>query len=584
MADEIVAKIKDAVDIVELIGDFVRLERKGRNYSGLCPFHDEKTPSFMVSPERGTWHCFGCGKGGDVFSFVMEKEGLSFPEALEYLARRAGIDLPRRRGRSQSVDLYSVMEQAAGFFRAELKSAAGAVGKGYLARRNLTMADADRFELGWAPASWRSLNDALRRQGVTQDQLLKCGLVIQGEKGCYDRFRGRVIFPIRNVSGRPVAFGGRIVDGEGAKYLNSPEGPLYNKKDNLYLLDRAKNAIREKGRSILVEGYMDAVRLHMHGRTETVASLGTALTEEQASLLKRFADKCYICYDADTAGQNATLRGMYVLQRAGLQVYVVRFPGGKDPDEMLQSQDGDAMFDRAVEEAQPLVLHHISLYRAAAQTEGGAKAAEDLLGSLAQLSAVELAPHMQELGHALGLPDYQLASELHRLRRGRSIGTAGKKQSGAARSLADAEILSADITDTVSRPVDPAEAALMSLLWSSASLRSTSPERETVGLFSDDRLQTVAAALLRGVAPSELERQWLEIGDSFSMAALAKGAAFCDTLPGSEAERWSALCAVLTRKNRQTRYDALKDRLYRGEATPEELTEYARLAALLKRS
>ncbi|MGI6075370.1 MAG: DNA primase [Pyramidobacter sp.] len=585
MSDEIVAKIKDAIDIVELIGDSVRLERKGRNYSGLCPFHDEKTPSFMVSPERGTWHCFGCGKGGDAFSFVMEKEGLSFPEALEYLARRAGIELPRRRGRSQSVDLYSVMEQAVGFFRTELKSAAGAVGKGYLARRNLTMADADRFELGWAPASWRALNDALRRQGVTQDQLLKCGLVIQGEKGCYDRFRGRVIFPIRNVSGRPVAFGGRIVDGEGAKYLNSPEGPLYNKKNNLYLLDRAKNAIRERGRSILVEGYMDAIRLHMHGRGETVASLGTALTEEQASLLKRFADKCYICYDSDTAGQNATLRGMYVLQRAGLQVYVVRFPGGKDPDEMLQSQGGDALFDKALEKAQPLVLHHISLYRAAAETEGGAKAAEDLLTSLAQLSAVELAPYMQELGHALGLPDYQLASELHRLRRGRRLHVREVGENATSSGFSDAETLLTDVSDVdASRPADPAEAALASLLWSSSALRSTSPEQETVALFADDRLQTLAAALLRGVEPSELEQRWLEIGDSFPMAALAKGAAFCDTLSGSEAEKWTALRAALTRRNCQARYDALKNLLYRGEATPEELTEYARLATALKRS
>lgn len=313
------------------------------------------------------------------------------------------------------------MEMAVDFYRAELKGAAGAVGKGYLSRRSMSVQDADAFELGWSPSAWRALNDALRREGVTQEQLLKCGLVIQGEKGCYDRFRGRVIFPIRNVSGRAIALGGRIVDGEGAKYLNSPEGPLYNKKENLYLLDKAKNAIREKGRSILVEGYMDAIRLHMHGHRETVASLGTSLTEEQALLLKRFSDKCYICYDSDTAGQNATLRGMYILQRAGLQVFVVLFPGGKDPDEMLQSEGGEQLFNEAVENARPLVLHHIGLFKAAAEKDGQAKAAEELLEGMAQLTAVELAPYMQEIAHAVGLPDYQLASELNRLRRGRRL-------------------------------------------------------------------------------------------------------------------------------------------------------------------
>lgn len=575
MSDEIVTKIKEAVDIVELIGDSVRLEKKGRNYSGLCPFHDEKTPSFMVSPERGTWHCFGCGKGGDVFSFVMEKEGLTFPEALEYLARRAGIELPRRRGHRESTDLYTVMEMAVSFYRNELKGPAGAVGKGYLARRNMTMADADVFELGWSPASWRALNDALRRQGVTQEQLLKCGLVIQGEKGCYDRFRGRVMFPIRNVSGRAIALGGRIVDGEGAKYLNSPEGPLYNKKDNLYLLDRAKNTIREKGYSILVEGYMDAIRLHMHGHRETVASLGTSLTEEQASLLKRFADKCYICYDADTAGQNAILRGMYILQRAGLQVYVVEFPGGKDPDEMLQSEGGDELFSKALKDARPLVLHHISLYLSAAEKGGQVKAAKDLLSSLAQLPAVELAPYMQEIAHALGLPDYQLAAELHRLQRGRAPAAKAENRSD------DAPLPVTDSPDA-GRPVEPAEAALVSLLWNSAGLRASSPQAETVKLLTDERLQTIAAALLTGVSPDELERRWLEIGDRFPLSALARGEAYCDTFSGTDSERWNALCAVLTRRRLQSRYDALKKRMYRGEATPEELTEYARLSVRLK--
>lgn len=412
------------------------------------------------------------------------------------------------------------------------------------------------------------------------DQLLKCGLVSQGDRECYDRFRGRLIFPIRNVSGRAIALGGRIVDGEGAKYLNSPEGPLYAKKENLYLLDKAKAAIREKGRSILVEGYMDAIRLHMHGHAETVASLGTALTEEQASLLKRFADKCYICYDADAAGQNATLRGMYVLQRAGLQVFVVLFPGGKDPDEMLQTEGGGELFEKSLEAAKPLVLYHIGLYRAAAERGGQAKAAEELLEGMAQLSAVELAPYMQEIAHAVGLPDYQLASELNRLRRGRRVSVRADNRFGGEAPIPSEP----DADDEESRrPCEPAEAGLVCLLWNSPDLRSSVSAQEVVRMLLDDRLQNIAAGLLSGVSPGEMERQWLESGETFPMSALSGGAGFCDTLPGGDAEKWKALCEVLTRRARRARYEKLKSLMFKGEATPENLAEYASLAAQLKR-
>ncbi|MDY3868801.1 MAG: DNA primase, partial [Pyramidobacter sp.] len=490
MADEIVERVKNAVDIVEVIGDSVRLVKKGRSYGGLCPFHSEKTPSFSVSPERQTWHCFGCGKGGDVFSFIMEKEGFSFPEALEYLARRAGIDLPRRKAPGQTGDLYSVMEAAVSFYQRELNGNAGAVGRGYLKRRNISPADAELFELGWSPSSWRVLGDELKKEGISQDQLLKCGLVIEGEKGCYDRFRGRVIFPIRNVSGRAIALGGRMVDGEGAKYLNSPEGPLYNKKQNLYLLNKAKSFIREKKRSILVEGYMDAIRLHMHGYSETVASLGTALTEEQSALLKRFSDRCYICYDSDTAGQDATLRGMYVLQRAGLSVFVVQLPAGKDPDELLQLPDGGELFENALADAQPLVMHHISLFKAAARQGGEAKAAIEMLTGMSRLSAVELSPYMQEIAKAVGLPDYQLVSELERLRRGRPAALASDRD--------DERIALPDEPEERSAPCDPGEMSLLYLLWNSKQLRLSASIPEVLGLISDPRLKDAAAAILSG--------------------------------------------------------------------------------------
>ena len=575
MADEIVERVKNAVDIVEVIGDSVRLVKKGRSYGGLCPFHSEKTPSFSVSPERQTWHCFGCGKGGDVFSFVMEKEGFSFPEALEYLARRAGIELPRRKAPGQTGDLYSVMEAAVSFYQRELNGDAGVVGRGYLKRRNISAADAEQFELGWSPSSWRVLGDELKKEGISQDQLLKCGLVIEGEKGCYDRFRGRVIFPIRNVSGRAIALGGRMVDGEGAKYLNSPEGPLYNKKQNLYLLNKAKSTIREKKRSILVEGYMDAIRLHLHGYSETVASLGTALTEEQSALLKRFSDRCYICYDSDTAGQEATLRGMYVLQRAGLSVFVVQLPAGKDPDELLQLPDGGELFENALADAQPLVMHHISLFKAAARQGGEAKAAIEMLTGMSRLSAVELSPYMQEIAKAVGLPDYQLVSELERLRRGRPAALASDRD--------DERIALPDEPEERSAPCDPGEMSLLYLLWNSKQLRLSASIPEVLGLISDPRLKDAAAAILSGQPVQSIERGWLETGQHFPLSALAQGGDYCETLDGTDSDRWKRIVTDLKRREKRALYQQLREKMLRGEASAQDLADYAAIAAELKR-
>ncbi len=569
MADEIVEQVKNSLDIVEVIGDSVGLTRKGRSYWGLCPFHQEKTPSFSVSRERQNWHCFGCGKGGDVFSFVMLREGLSFGEALEQLARRAGIALPARRRGGPSPDLYGLMERALELYRQELASAGGAAAQGYLKRRNISPADAAKFELGWAPPSWDFLIRRMDKEGFSLEMLRKAGLVVDGDRGCYDRFRGRVIFPIRNVSSRAIAFGGRLIDGEGAKYLNSPEGPLYNKKNHLYLLDRAKAAIREKDRSILVEGYMDALRLHLWGYNEAVASLGTALTEEQAALLRRFSARCYICYDSDLAGQAAALRGMYLLQRAGLSVFVVTLPEGKDPDELLQLEGGPSLFERAIEEALPLVRHHIGLYRQGSGQEGSARAADDLLHGLAQLSAVELAPYLQELAQALALPDYQLVEELNRRRN--SVHPRPERSAEGIQAPAERGPY-----------VDQQEAALIYLLWTSRRLRLRSSVPAVVSLFSSEDMRTLAAAVVSGEALSELERRWLEMGDQRPMAVIAAGGVYCETLPGDGEEKWAILCKTLEKKRRRVRYNELRLKMLRGEATAEELQDYLRLAQELK--
>ncbi|HPE65664.1 MAG TPA: DNA primase, partial [Synergistales bacterium] len=323
MRSDDVRRVKDRLDIVEVIGDYVRLKKAGNNFLGLCPFHDEKTPSFNVSPSRQTFHCFGCGQGGDVFSFIMEKENLSFREALETLAERAGVQLSSEGARTlRERSLFDIMERACSHFRSLLEKPEGEHAAAYLARRNLPREAWRNFELGWASPSWDALWKALANEGVSFREAFDAGLVLEGKNGPYDRFRGRIIFPVRDISGRLLAFGGRLLDGEGAKYINSPEGVLYSKRRSLYLLNRAKEAARSKDRLILVEGYMDAIRLHLNGFEETAASLGTSLTEEQALLIRRLTDRCFICYDSDIAGQEASIRGMYVLQKAGLDVRV----------------------------------------------------------------------------------------------------------------------------------------------------------------------------------------------------------------------------------------------------------------------
>ena len=576
MQNDDVRRVKERLDILEVIGDRVRLHRAGRGYLGLCPFHDEKTPSFHVSQERQNYHCFGCGRGGDVFTFVMETEGLDFRQALELLADRAGVVLtrsePRRRA---SGNLYEVLELAGKFFSSLLTAPEGAAARAYLARRGLTMNDAARFALGWSANSWDSLSRHLRDAGVTDREALDAGLVLESQRGgVYDRFRGRLTFPIRDVAGRVIAFGGRLVDGEGAKYINSPEGAIYSKRRNLYLLHEARGAIRERGRSILVEGYMDALRLHLNGYAEAVASLGTSLTEEQARLLKRFGDRCYICYDSDTAGQEATLRGMYVLQGLGLDVQVITIPSGKDPDELLSSPRGGELFEEALEKARPLVLQHLAAVQPLLdRPETRRSGVESLFGGLAQLQPSALAPSVPQLAGALGLYPHEFWRELEAFRRGR----------GADRREAPAEGPPGGNVRAPRHPeLDPLEAALCSLLWRREDCRRRHRPEDLLALLSDDRVKEVVLAVLME-SPASLEARWLAIGDRFPPALIAQGDAFCDELEHADADLWDLVLAGLLRRRDEARLRLLDAKMKRRVASLEEMAEMQRLAAELKR-
>lgn len=331
--------------IEEVVGQYVNLKRSGANMFGLCPFHGEKTASFSVAPDKGIYYCFGCHKGGSVINFEMEIEGLSYPDAVRALAKRAGMEVPddeqyQSRYRQQE-RLWALNKDAARFFNSQLYAPTGAEGLAYAQKRGMPKGTLTRFGIGFAPDSWTALTDAMRAKGYTEEELKETGLVSTSQKNgrIYDRFRNRLMFPIIDVRGNVIGFGGRVMDNSTPKYLNSPESMVFNKRKNLFALNIAKKS--KLGYIILVEGYMDAVALHQYGFDCAVASLGTSLTEEHAALLSRYTEQVMLIYDGDEAGQNATKRAIPMLEKAGLQVKVLQMRDAKDPDEYLKKFGAD---------------------------------------------------------------------------------------------------------------------------------------------------------------------------------------------------------------------------------------------------
>ena len=331
--------------IEDVVGQYVALTRKGSNLFGLCPFHGEKTPSFSVNPEKGIYYCFGCHKGGGVVNFIMEIENLSYPDAVRFLAKRAGIEVPEDNlGQSQykkKERLWALCKEAARFFNDQLKTPAAAEARAYVAKRGLSASTVTRFGLGFAPNAWSDLLDAMTAKGYTKQELLEAGLVLKNEKKgtLYDRFRNRLMFPIIDVRGNVIGFGGRVMDDSTPKYLNSPETIIFNKRRNLFAMNIVKKS--KQGFIILTEGYMDAIALHQYGFDCAVASLGTSLTQEHADMLSKYTNEIVLTYDGDAAGQNATARAIPMLEKTGLRVKVLRMQGAKDPDEFLKKYGAD---------------------------------------------------------------------------------------------------------------------------------------------------------------------------------------------------------------------------------------------------
>jgi len=385
ISQDLIDQVRAANDIVDVISDRIQLRKAGRNYRGLCPFHQEKTPSFNVSPERQIYHCFGCGAGGNVISFLMEFDKLSFPEALRELADRAGIVLPSRSGRDADEDpIYEANRVATAYFRKCFAGGAGEAARAYAASRGLRDESVNALEIGYAPPGWDGLIKAAGREGVEPALLEEAGLVIRRDGGgWYDRFRDRLVFPLALPGGRVVGFGGRALGDQEPKYLNSPETRVYHKGRYLYGLAQAKTAIRAAREAVLVEGYMDVASLREAGFVTAVASAGTALTPDQAGVIGKLAEKVFVAYDGDAAGTAAAVKASELLVALGLKVRLVRLPEGADPDSYVRS-GGAAAFRAALESATDFIDFVVAL-RAPRTPEAREAAARTLLETVSRI-------------------------------------------------------------------------------------------------------------------------------------------------------------------------------------------------------
>jgi DNA primase len=532
LAVGIAAEVKSKLSVVDVVGETVQLKKAGTTYKGLCPFHGEKTPSFTVTPARDSWKCFGCGEGGDIFSFVMKRDGTSFPEALKVLAAKAGVELDERTTRedARKKRLRDVLESAIAFYHAVLTgSKVGAAALDYLHDRGFSDETIAKYQLGWAPGGWDTLARQLAsRRDIRGEELVEVGLAQprqSGRGGVYDRFRERVIFPIRDANGSPVGLGGRLLpqdDGtatgmangrglqkdrgdapashrsDGPKYLNSPATPLFDKSRTLYLVDKAKGPIRKSGQAVIVEGYTDALMAHQAGFDNVVASLGTALTPGQVALLTRYAKKIALAYDVDAAGEKAgtfgataleALIGQLAVADTGVEldeVKVVRLPDGKDPDEVVRETPD--LWREEVRTAQPIVDYLIDFHarQVDLKTPGGkARFIDAIAPTLRAIpNPVMRDAYLQAIHARSGIEERSILEVLHR--------RPGPAEHATGRITADAVLASADSlpVEQILQAISPVEQELLSML-----LQAPDQQLRAVDQLGPDQL------------PNELARQ-----------------------------------------------------------------------------
>jgi DNA primase len=548
LAVGVAAEVKNKLSVVDVVGESVQLKKAGTTYKGLCPFHGEKTPSFTVTPARDSWKCFGCGEGGDIFSFVMKRDGLSFPEALKVLATKAGVELDERTSRedARKARLRDVMESAVAFYHAVLTgSKTGAAALDYLRGRGFTDETIAKYQLGWAPGGWDTLTRQLAaKRNVRPEELVEVGLAQPRQSargGVYDRFRERVIFPIRDANGSAVGLGGRVLapaagaDGaagsddrdHGPKYLNSPATPLFDKSRTLYLIDKAKGPIRKSTQAVIVEGYTDALMAHQAGFDNVGASLGTALTPSQVALLTRYAKKIALAYDVDAAGEKAgtfgataleSLIGQLAAADTGVEldeVRVVRLPDGKDPDEVVRETPD--RWREEVRTAQPIVDYLIDFHarQVDLKTPGGkARFIDAIAPTLRAIpNPVMRDAYLQKIHAVSGIEERSVLEILHRR-------PAPGSGAAAGRITADAVLASADAlpVDQILRAITPVEEELLRLLL----LAPDQQPRAADEIGPDQLPSTPARELFRAIVVQRAPDDH-GVRPPFSMSALMAG-------------------------------------------------------------
>ena len=428
-SSDLLEEIRNRCDVVDIISEYVHLKPAGKGFKGLCPFHEEKTPSFMVSPEKQLFHCFGCGEGGNVFNFLMKYEKLSFFEAVKMLAQKSGVPLPVDEEKENILHkkkerLYKLNNLVANYYRECLfRSNQGKKIINYLKKRGINDTSVEKYKLGYAPSGWDALSNFLKKKGYSYEELIKAGLIKKSKiEGKYiDYFRDRIIFPIFNLSGRVIGFGGRVLDDSLPKYINSPETLVYNKGSNLYSLNFAKEDIRKKNYIIIVEGYTDVLITQQYGFNNIAASLGTALTAKQIDLIKRFTNAVLIAYDADSAGNMATLRSLDLLVKAGLEIKVIDLPQGYDPADFLIKK-GSETFQNLINRSLSLIDYKLKLLYSKYSIkiiEGKVKVVKEILPTLNVIgSEVELRAQIKKISEELKLSEEAILIELKRYKRG----------------------------------------------------------------------------------------------------------------------------------------------------------------------
>jgi DNA primase len=446
--EEKIAEVRERAGIVEVISDYISLKKSGANFQGLCPFHGEKTPSFNVNPARGIFHCFGCGVGGNAVTFVMKMEGLSFPEAVKLLAKRVGVEIEDRppsatemRRKDEKEQQLGIVALAAGYYANMLANEpAGEAGRHYLAGRGIDSGLFVPYRLGYAAESWDGLATFLKKRGVAAEQAEKLGLIKRKSSGSgyFDLFRNRLIFTIANVYGQPIGFGGRVLDNSLPKYINSPESPIYLKSEVLFGADLAKQSMRELRSAVIVEGYFDHLALYRAGIRNVVASCGTALTKGHLQVIRRYADKVYLLFDSDSAGEKATLRGMELILAEQLSCHVIELPPGDDPDSFLAKHSAEK-FTELLVRSRPALDYYLRLLVSAedAGTVAGKKAVADRFRAMLQKVAdpVEQDLYTRELSRVLSV-DIRALGKMGQAAENRAAATVSVRSSaGVAESL-----------------------------------------------------------------------------------------------------------------------------------------------------